>query len=135
MEKPKIAVLCANVPLMRAFRLHHSWFTKSGSPGPFFALGQRHCSVPHDEFPPLFSSNSSLNTHRNFLEGRSPFFSLLRRALANGQPITFQNSAHLIFVGSIFSAAPMEENKSALVLVAVRMSSALFSRLSMASMM
>ena len=70
----------------------------------------------------------------NFLLGTPSFFSRLRKAEPNGQPITFQNSATLIRVGSIFNAAPIDEKKVAFVLVAVCIKCTLLARLSIPSM-
>ena len=64
-----MAVMWARVPLIWAFDEHHSWFRRLGSPGPFFAFGHMHCSVPQVALCPIFFSSSSLYTHWNLCFG------------------------------------------------------------------
>ena len=72
---PKIAVICANVPLIRAFRASHP-------DNDTVASGRE----------PWLPSTSSLKTQRNFFPGNWPFFNFRRKAAANGHPCTFLES-------------------------------------------
>ena len=56
--KPKIAVMCATVPLICAFDEHHSWLTRLGLPAAIIAFGHIHALVPQVEALPLLQSNS-----------------------------------------------------------------------------
>ena len=113
--KPKMAVICATVPLVCALR-------------------KVVVSIASSALSPRLDSSSSLYTHKNLRDGRRPrLLKRLRRARANGHPFIFQNSATRIRVGSIFSAAPIEENRVALLLHAVSISSTLSFSESMAS--
>ena len=83
---------------------------------------------------PLLGSSSSLYTHWNLCLGKSLLFlKYCLKALASGHPRTFQNSPTITFVGSSFSAAPIDEKNLALVLHARRINRALWARLSIAS--
>ena len=60
---------------------------------------------------PRFGRSSSENTHWNLREGnRALRLKRVRNAAASLQPFTFQNSATCILVGSIFNAAPIDDN-------------------------
>ena len=89
-----MAVMCISEPLICALRAS---------------------SAPSEEASggvPALGRSSSLKTHLNLRRG-SCLVRLKRRrkAAPNGQPVTFQNSATRMRVGSIFKAAPIEEKK------------------------
>ena len=67
--KPKMAVMCAEVPLIWAFDEHHSWLMRSGLPAPLMALGHMQALVPQVLAVPLLGSTSGENTQRNFFFG------------------------------------------------------------------
>ena len=131
---PKIAVMCTRLPFVLLaeeqgdvdvsllLSLVERWLLVNSS------LSSLYMSAP------LLGSSSSLYTHWNLCLGKSLLFlKYCLKALARGHPRTFQNSPTITFVGSSFSAAPIDEKNLALVLHARRINRALWARLSIAS--
>ena len=55
---PKMAVMCAVVPLICAFDEHHSWLASLGVPSPIGNFGHMQALVPQALAGPLLDSSS-----------------------------------------------------------------------------